>query len=194
MDRGTLSKRGNYYQVTCLANGKQYRKSTRESDLESAKVVGQQMIDALVGIKRRTETSRSSYPDDNGSWADIMQAGQENCGSWLRDMYQRAKDRAKKRGREFKLTFDELVCMAHSTQGFCSVSGLAFSWDRPNSCNAPPFAPSLDRIDASLGYTILNCRLVCYSVNVSLSDWGSDVLVEMCRGVVNQNEKEPYRA
>lgn len=39
-----------------------------------------------------------------------------------------------------------------------------------------PLAPSIDRIDSSLGYTRQNCRIVCAAVNYAMNVWGEDVL------------------
>ena len=42
-----------------------------------------------------------------------------------------------------------------------------------------PFAPSLDRIDSSGGYTRDNTRLVCQAVNFALNAFGEDIFREV---------------
>ena len=48
-----------------------------------------------------------------------------------------------------------------------------------------PFAPSVDRISSSAGYTVENCRLVCWAVNSFLGVWGTAIAIEIARGIVS---------
>lgn len=66
--------------------------------------------------------------------------------------------------------------------GRCIVSGLPFSYTRglPTKDRRNPYAPSVDRINCSIGYTKRNCRLVVLAVNIALNLWGDDLFFEVC--------------
>lgn len=70
-------------------------------------------------------------------------------------------------------------------QGFaCAVSGIEFdlfrTGARPTKTRLP-FRPSIDRIEPAKGYVEGNVRLVCFAVNMALSDYGDDVFHEIVR-------------
>jgi hypothetical protein len=70
-------------------------------------------------------------------------------------------------------------------QGYrCPVSGSYFSHDSFDGDKRDPFQPSVDRRDASLGYTRSNIRLVCLLVNMAMSDWGEAPLLKIARRIV----------
>ena len=69
--------------------------------------------------------------------------------------------------------------------GLCAVSGLPMAKDRRTRA---PLAPSIDRIDNRIGYTVENCRLVCYLVNLARSDFTDKEFIDMCRAVVEREE------
>ena len=75
----------------------------------------------------------------------------------------------------FELTKDFVA--AQLVLGYCSVTNLKFdlSFDETK---LNPLAPSLDRIDPTLGYTIQNTRTVCWIFNRAKGD-GSDEDVQM---------------
>lgn len=82
-----------------------------------------------------------------------------------------AKSRAKKCGISFKIS--KAWRARALKQDACAVTGIMFDLADARS-NVNPLAPSLDRIDASKGYTDSNTRLVIYFVNVAKSDWSDD--------------------
>jgi hypothetical protein len=52
------------------------------------------------------------------------------------------------------------------------------------------FAPSIDRLDSSKGYTTDNCRVVIYQYNVAKGIWtDSDVLVMAQALIENQSDE-----
>ena len=96
-------------------------------------------------------------------------------------VWRRAKDRAKKRGLVFTITKDYVVsCL---TLGACSVTGLQFDMTFDDT-KMNPRAPSLDRIDPALGYTVENTRMVCWIFNRAKGD-GSDEDVQMLVEALN---------
>ena len=67
--------------------------------------------------------------------------------------------------------------------GRCALSGRRFDLRHVGSGKARrPFAPSLDRIDSTGGYTRDNVRLVCQAVNFALNAYGEDVFREIATG------------
>jgi hypothetical protein len=85
-------------------------------------------------------------------------------------LFQLAKDRAKDEGRAFELTIDWVE--ARIWRG-CAVTGLPFIMEGGRgSGRGSPRSPSIDRIDASRGYELDNCRVVCNAINKAAGDWG----------------------
>ena len=71
------------------------------------------------------------------------------------------------------------------------LSGLAFRLTEVGSGAARrPYAPSLDRIDATLPYSRANCRLVLQAVNFALNSFGDDVFLEMARATTEHMNRE----
>jgi hypothetical protein len=77
--------------------------------------------------------------------------------------------------------------MANRASGKCELSGI--EWDHKTVVgNKRPFAPSIDRIDCSAGYTFENCRLVCIAVNIALSNFGDETLIRIARGILDKQD------
>lgn len=92
--------------------------------------------------------------------------------TYLPTAFWSARKNARNRGIEFELTRDEFDAICRRADGKCEVTQIPFNLIvRPNSLRRP-WAPSLDRIDASKHYEATNCRLVCGIVNAAMSDWG----------------------
>lgn len=51
-----------------------------------------------------------------------------------------------------------------------------------------PFAPSLDRIDSSKGYTLSNTRLVCVASNFCMNQWGDGVIHELVQAAMKHDK------
>jgi hypothetical protein len=71
--------------------------------------------------------------------------------------------------------------------GTCEVSGLKFDLTRRRRPNA--YTPSIDRIDASGGYTKENCRVVLLAVNTALQDWGLETFLDIASAIANRRER-----
>ena len=78
------------------------------------------------------------------------------------------KQRAKKKGIEFSLTFD--WAEERLLRGVCEMTGIAFVFGTPRHA----FLPSIDRIDSSKGYTPDNCRVVLLIINQAKNDISED--------------------
>lgn len=91
----------------------------------------------------------------------------------LKKMLANARGRSKRKDRPYDLDihFDEL--QKRLDKGVCEVTSIPFNLD-----NDQGFAwdsPSLDRIDATKGYTYDNTRIVIYALNAAFGSWGEDV-------------------
>jgi hypothetical protein len=96
-----------------------------------------------------------------------------------------AKNRAKTKGLEFNLSLDYLMDL---WDGHCALSGIELELNRSDKGKVNPYAPSLDRIVPELGYTMGNVRIVCYQMNVALSEFGLDQFDELVRQYVAYNK------
>jgi|SRR5215208_1021263 hypothetical protein len=111
--------------------------------------------------------------------------------SALRGAFMSARKRAAASGMVFALTFDDIERMFSDQKGCCAISGLSFAPTRlPNAFVKHPFAPSLDRIDCTGGYTPGNVRLVCIAVNFGLGQWGEEVFRSIAEATV-RNQPPP---
>lgn len=102
-----------------------------------------------------------------------------------------ARTRAVKKTYEYNLTLDWLVNMYEKQDGKCILTGMPFVLDRNEDGNRyqRPYAPSIDRIDPSKGYTKDNVRLVCVIVNLALNRFGEDVFSNMCHSYVKNKRR-----
>ncbi|MFO1035819.1 MAG: hypothetical protein U1E45_03145 [Geminicoccaceae bacterium] len=95
---------------------------------------------------------------------------------WARQMVSRACWRNGKRFRHEIFGEEDLRELWRRCRGRCAISGLPFRNEIFGSGAARrPYAPSLDRIDATLPYTLQNCRLVLQVVNFALNAYGDEV-------------------
>ena len=102
-----------------------------------------------------------------------------------------AKSRARRAGL---LCEDDLVGWAIATliaqDHRCALSGVPFRLDAIGHGAAPrPYAPSIDRRDATRGYTKDNIRIICWAANCLLGTWGDGPAIEIARGISAENER-----
>lgn len=118
--------------------------------------------------KRSTKLWRTYYRSDRGTITALL-------GN--------AQDRARRGGFAFDL--DREFVAQKLAAGVCEYTGLPFErgWSGEDF-RARPFAPSLDRIVPAHGYVKSNIRMVCFAVNIALSDWGDDVFLRIAQAVV----------
>lgn len=80
------------------------------------------------------------------------------------------------------------LAMLADQSGRCALSGVAFRPDVLGHGKAPrPFMPSIDRRDATRGYTADNIRIVCWAANCLLGSWGDEAALEIARGMVSRS-------
>lgn len=157
-----------YWWMSYTIEGKRFRVSTKCKDFESAKRFLERQL---------MEIRMVQFEKD---WARTVDTAANNPASWLGGMLNSARSRAKRTNRSFDLTLGKLRELALRSNGRCMVTGIRFT---PPRGKRDPFAPSLDRIDSSLGYEYDNCRMVCVAVNLAMSNWGEDVLMLIAKGI-----------
>lgn len=102
----------------------------------------------------------------------------------------RARNRAKASAIPFDLSPAYISDMMRAQMCACAVSGIQFDLGRSGVRQGKtrlPFRPSIDKLDPALGYVRGNVRVVCFAVNMALSDWGDDVFLEVCRATVKNH-------
>jgi hypothetical protein len=103
-------------------------------------------------------------------------------------MMAKVRGNARRRGIPVSITVDDIDAMMRAQGMRCAVSGIKFSSQRrPGGGRVRPFVPSVDRIDAKLGYEIGNIRVVCAAVNAALGDWGDELFHQIVLGVANKH-------
>lgn len=98
-------------------------------------------------------------------------------------LFSGAKARAKKNGKSFTLTEQDIHQLIDEANWRCQLTGIPFETGR-RGYKFGPFRPSVDRIDSSLGYVPGNVRLVCTSVNLALGQWGEEAFKKISIGYV----------
>lgn len=97
---------------------------------------------------------------------------------WLKAL----RNRAEKQGRAFDLTEEFLGLLLEPMT--CSASGLALRYDWEGEGRTNPWAPSVDRVDSSGGYTMGNVRVVCWAYNTAKNDWADETVLALARAIV----------
>ena len=99
----------------------------------------------------------------------------------IKQMLRGSRARARSVGLGFDLSEDLILTMIRKAKGRCAVTGAPFSFAKYGLTEKRPFAPSIDRIDASRGYTRNNCRVVCSIANLAMNAWGEGALRDLMR-------------
>lgn len=107
----------------------------------------------------------------------------------LAPVYWHARKNAKSRGIAFDLSRQDVLQIWERSGGRCELTGLQFDLFKRNGYRRRPFAPSLDRVLCSEGYSVTNCRLVVVAINLALNEWGEDVFARIARAYLGQRER-----
>lgn len=89
-------------------------------------------------------------------------------------------------GYEFDLdrdwVFDKLF------EGVCEATGIPFHVEALGKDTRNRFAPSIDRVDSTKGYTKDNCRMVIYQYNACKGPWKDSDVIEFAKRVLENVE------
>ena len=90
-----------------------------------------------------------------------------------------AASRSKARGLPFDLYDHKELLFARFKKG-CELTGLPFDFAVEGKGGAWN-SPSIDRIKPELGYVYTNVRLILWSLNMTLANWGEDQFEQVAR-------------
>ena len=123
-------------------------------------------FDRSLGIAKRLSENMERGESPHGHLVDF-----------LRKLHVRARNNAQgRKGKEFTVTVDHVIELASANNMRCMVSGTPFSLDKDKQTGRRPLAPSIDRIDSSIGYIPENVRVVCMITNYAMNVWGESYL------------------
>ena len=101
-----------------------------------------------------------------------------------------AKTRAIKKGIEYSLTLERVSVAI--TLGKCEKSGIPFDMVPNGNGTNKAFAPSIDRIDSSKGYTDLNVQVVCRMYNLGKCEAEEIDFIILCLAVAERNASNQF--
>lgn len=99
-------------------------------------------------------------------------------------LYRRLRTNAKSRGIDLGITKQDVMEMIDAAGNKCTLTGIPFSILKDERYRVRPWAPSIDRIDSTQGYTKQNCRVVCAYVNSALNEYGEELLLMIAKGLI----------
>ncbi len=97
-------------------------------------------------------------------------------------MHSHAKGRAQRKKMDFDL---EIGWIEEKLEiGICELTGIKFQLTTGDN----PYAPSLDRIDSSKGYTKDNVKVVTVAINMMRNRWDDEVIKNVMLHYLKKNE------
>lgn len=130
-------------------------------------------------IKKQIQVRQKAYRNDPKVRERILLQQRTNKSLYIKQTHGRAiqmligaRKRAKDKGIPFDLTPEWLEPKIDA--GVCEMTGISFDMGKPPEGKVTnPYAPSIDQIIPSAGYTMDNCRLVTWAYNKDKGD-GTD--------------------
>lgn len=94
----------------------------------------------------------------------------------IREVKRRSKDKC------LECTIDAAWLNVRVAPMVCEATGLELIWEGPDRQN--PWAPSVDRIDPSGGYTPDNVQVTCWIYNWAKGKWPKETLAKLAHAIV----------
>ena len=100
------------------------------------------------------------------------------------NLIESSRYRAKQNNLEHTLTMEWILNKL--TTNKCPKTNLEFTYTQngKNYLTRKPTTPSIDKIDATKGYTPENCQIVCWWYNVSKQRFTDEEVLKLCQAVV----------
>lgn len=157
----------------CAECHKRYRQETKEQ--------------RLITQRNWARNNREHKRQQHKRWYDkrykaYWQELRQTVRGRAQILFKLAKNRSYKYKLPFNLTQEWVE--EQLTAKTCQRTGLLFDLETKGRS---PFAPSLDRVIPSLGYTIENTLIVVLCYNQAKGEWSHDEVIKMAKGLIQQN-------
>ncbi len=139
-----------------------------------------------VGVERdRTREANVRWRGENPN-TNLEKGRRWRAKNRAAVLFKSCRDNAKRRGRslDFTLTLEEVEQMLAPMT--CSATGLPLVWEHDGSSARNPWAPSLDRLDNSIGYVPGNVRVVCWAFNCMRADFPDEVVLTLAKALADR--------
>lgn len=100
-------------------------------------------------------------------------------------MWSHCKKSAKEKGIIFNLTKEWIKNRLDA--GICEMSGIPFDMTGKRTANIP----SIDRVKSDGDYTQDNCRVILWSLNRALCNYGEYYMISIFKAIIKQRELKP---
>lgn len=107
----------------------------------------------------------------------------------IKNRLSQQKQDSKNKGRSFDLTLSQVLEIGRAQKWRCALTDIPFSLRSSEGTRIKQYAPSIDRIDNSIGYEASNVRLVLASVNIARNVLDDDLLVFLAQRISSERRK-----
>lgn len=123
-------------------------------------------------------------------FAAAIFGGEREARSALAYLSRSSRERAASANRQHNLSPDYISELMARQDGRCALTGMKLSMTPSSASGRAPFAPSLDRIDSSIGYIDGNVRIVCRMANLARNVFSDSEFYTMCRAAAAKERRE----
>lgn len=123
-------------------------------------------------------------------WRHWVAAQRTNSNGWLRRTHSHMRRKSRKKKWEQCMALEEFSRIVTACNGECALTGLPLD----TVSKRHPFSISADRIDSSKGYVLGNVRIVALAVNLAMSHWGEEAVLQIARALVGRELTNAFHA
>lgn len=135
-------------------------------------------------IATNSEWNRNNAEIHRAAQTAWRQKNKEDRITKLKQVLRTAQSNATKRGFECRIDLEVFDAWLKVQGEKCALTGIEFDYTCDQKYRVRPFAPSIDRIDSSKGYTFDNIQVVCAMVNRAKNEMSQELFDRMCRARV----------
>ena len=147
---------------------------------------------------------REASPKNREAELERVRVYRKNDPDKKNIMARAARDRARKRNRaRFMLLIIKAACNREGIEfnlteewlrpkldlGVCELSGIPFDMEGKLTQNCP----TIDRIISDKGYTANNCRLILWSINRALKNYGDQYFLNVVEKILRKNKPNIFK-